>query len=154
MLAKKPSEPLMVDPLAGTLLKLRQDPAVAVVGAPLEMLADNLANVVHKLLLFFGGLIRAVLSVVVGALRQIDRLQTSAQVRVLLCADLRDGPFQTRTALAQKILQEGDFDFLLDGPCRSSLAIFSFFSFSLPKPPKTLEPFSFNFDFQPESVTG
>ncbi|CAM3270817.1 hypothetical protein SARU107417_01345 [Salinibacter ruber] len=37
---------------------------------------------------------------------------------------------------------------------RSSLAIFSFFSFNSSEPPKALEPFSFSFVFQPESVTG
>jgi hypothetical protein len=88
MLAKKASEPLMVDRLAGTLLKLRQDPAVAVVGTPSGMLLNDLANVIHQLLLFFGGPRRAVLPVVVGALRQIDCLNLPASVRVLLYADL------------------------------------------------------------------
>jgi hypothetical protein len=51
MLAKKPPKPFMIDPLAGTLLKL---------------------------LLFFGGLLWAVLPVVVGALWQVDRLNLPA----------------------------------------------------------------------------
>lgn len=97
-----------------------------------------------------------VLPVVVDAFRQDDRFKAPARVRVLLYADLRDGLFQSWSALAQKILQEGDFDFLLDGPCRSSLAIFSFFSFnsSDPESLRDLEPFSFSLVFQPESVTG
>jgi len=57
MLAKKPSEPLMVDRLADTLLKLRQNPAVAVGGTPSGMLTDDLANVVHQLLLLFRGFV-------------------------------------------------------------------------------------------------
>mgnify|MGYP007124876471 CR=1 FL=1 len=118
------------------------------------MLAHDLASVVYQFLLLFTGFVRAVLPVVVGALRQIDRLQAPAQVRVLLCADLRDGPFQTRMALAQKILQEGDFYFLLDGPYRSSLAILSFFSFSSSPAPKAFDSFSLSFFFQFDKVTG
>jgi len=57
MLAKKPPKPLMVDRLAGTLFQIRKDPAVAVVGTSSGMLADDLANVVHQLLLLFGGLL-------------------------------------------------------------------------------------------------
>ena len=43
MLAGEPSEPLMIDRLAHSLLKLRQDPTVAVSG----MLLNDLAYVVH-----------------------------------------------------------------------------------------------------------
>ena len=67
MLAKKPPKPLMIDRLAGPLLKFWKNPAVAVVGTPWGMLLDDLANVVHQFLLLFGGLLWAILPVVVGA---------------------------------------------------------------------------------------
>jgi hypothetical protein len=69
MLAKQPPEPFMVDRLAGPFFKLRENPAVAV----FRVLLYDLSNLAHQFLIFFAWAIWALLSVVVGTLRQTDR---------------------------------------------------------------------------------
>jgi len=78
MIAKKPSEPLMVNTLSSALLKLWEDPTVTVI----RVVSYNRSNAGHQFLVFFAGA-SAFDPVVVGALRETDRLQALVQSVIL-----------------------------------------------------------------------
>jgi hypothetical protein len=84
MIAKKPSEPLMVNTLSSALLKLWEDPTVTIAGIPAaRVVSYNRSNAGHQFLVFFAGAVRTVFPVVVGALRETDRLQALVQSVIL-----------------------------------------------------------------------
>jgi hypothetical protein len=139
----------MVDPLAGPLLKLWKNPAIAV----FRMLLNDLANAIHQLLLLFGWLVRSLLSVVVGALRKIDRPKAPIE-SALFPVLIYQADFLGGSQLSPKKFFSRAISTSFLPTMRSSFAILSFFCFNSSPPPKALLPFSLSFFFQFESVTG
>jgi hypothetical protein len=85
MIAKKPSEPFMVDRLTAALLKLGQDAAIPIAGIPTAlMVSDDRSYMLHQSRVVFAGAVGSVFPVIVGALRELGRLKPSVQSAFLL----------------------------------------------------------------------
>ncbi len=149
MLVKKASEPFMVDSLPNAALKLRQDPPVPVPW----MLVYGLTHMLHQFLIFFGEAVGTVLSIIVGAFRQIDCRKAPIQSAFFFVL-IHEADLLGRGQLSPKKFFRQAISTSFLPTMRSSLAILSFFSFSSSPPPKALEPFSFTFVFQFDKVTG